>query len=131
MKWRLRRKKEPALRSAGSFIKTCRKTELYRLQVGGKRTITAACQIIANFLTFIQAVHSGLLDGGDVDEHVFSTIIRLNKAETLLGIEPFNGTGSHGILLSCGVDQLFPQAMAKKYCQRPEITALPPKRKGS
>ena len=122
MKFALRHKKEPVIKITDSLMKLCLKTDLDRLQVGGKRTITTACQIVADFLAFIQAVHSSLLDGGDVNEYVLTAIIRLDEAETLLGVEPFYGTGSHGILLSCGVDQLFSLTMAKKYCQRPEKT---------
>jgi hypothetical protein len=47
-------------------------------------------ELEGDLLTFPEIAHASALDCGDVDEHVLAAIIRLNEAETLGGIEPFN-----------------------------------------
>jgi hypothetical protein len=46
-------------------------------------------------LTFSQAGKSRAFDGADVNEHIVSAIVGLNKAKTLLPIEPLNGACRH------------------------------------
>jgi hypothetical protein len=48
-------------------------------------------------------VQASALNSADMNEHICAAIIRLNKAEAFLGIEPFNSSGSHtrNILKRC------------------------------
>jgi hypothetical protein len=50
-------------------------------------------------LTFTQLAQASAFDGADMDEDVLATTLRLDKAITLLGVEPFHGTVIHGSLL--------------------------------
>jgi hypothetical protein len=49
----------------------------------------------ANFLALDDFAHSSALHGGDVNEHIRPAIVRLNKAESLSGIVPFNCANGH------------------------------------
>ena len=58
-----------------------------------------------DLLAILKGAETGSFHGADVDEHVGATVIRCNKAETFLGIEPFDGSGLlllvlHGYCLS-------------------------------
>lgn len=44
--------------------------------------------VVAQLLTLTEVTHASLLDCGDVDENVLSTIVRLNETEALLGVKP-------------------------------------------
>jgi len=47
-------------------------------------------------LAFIEPVQTGAFDGTNVDEHVLAPVIRLDETETLLAVEPLNGSfGRH------------------------------------
>lgn len=48
--------------------------------------------LVADLLTFIQAVESGPLDRADVDEHILAARIGLDESETFGGVEPLDGT---------------------------------------
>src|SRR6185312_4549602 len=43
-----------------------------------------------NGLTLVQRAKARSLDGGNVDEHILSTLLRLNKAIALRRVEPLN-----------------------------------------
>jgi hypothetical protein len=47
--------------------------------------------LIFDNLPFIEAAETGFLDGRDMDKHIFSTTLRLNKSIPFLGIEPLHG----------------------------------------
>jgi hypothetical protein len=49
-------------------------------------------QLVADLLAFDDFAHTGALDGRDMDECVRTTIIRLDEAEALGGIEPFSAS---------------------------------------
>lgn len=51
--------------------------------------------LVAHLLAFIQAIEARTLDGGDMDEYVRTTLVRLNEAITFLAIEPLNGASCH------------------------------------
>jgi hypothetical protein len=56
--------------------------------------------LIRDFLVFdnlplIETAEAGFLDSGDMDKHIFSACLRLNKAVPLLGIEPLHSARSH------------------------------------
>ena len=64
--------------------------------VGGGLTCPLVLDdFVIHFLTFIQAIEARTLDGGNVDENVRTTLIRLNEAISLLAVEPFNGASCH------------------------------------
>lgn len=48
-----------------------------------------------NLLSLIEAAHPGTFDGTDVHENVLAAIIRLNKTEALLAVEPLYRTLRH------------------------------------
>jgi hypothetical protein len=57
--------------------------------------LVIAFHLIAKLLAFDDFAHSGPLDSGDVNENVRAAVIRLNEAEALCGIEPFNCASGH------------------------------------
>src|SRR3569833_2661667 len=82
-------------RAPGTRRKSLR---LERAQVRRRNlAVTAALEVVAVLLAFVQAGQARALDGGDVDEGVLRTIIRLDEAEALGGVEEFYGAGDgHG-----------------------------------
>jgi hypothetical protein len=52
-------------------------------------------RISQEFLALVQIAYSRPFDGRNVDEHVLRTIVGLDKAVSLLGVEPLYGSGSH------------------------------------
>jgi hypothetical protein len=65
------------------------------LKVSGIRLTALGDDVELDLLALIQARKPGALDRADVDEDILRTVIRLNEAETLLGIKPFNFAGWH------------------------------------
>src|SRR5436190_675239 len=67
------------------------------LQVAGRHfaRLAVALHLIADLLTFDDFAHSGALDGRDVNEGIRAAVVRLNEAEALGGIEPFNCASGH------------------------------------
>ena len=57
--------------------------------------LVVAFHLVADLLAFDDFAHAGPFDGGDVDEHVRTAVVRLNEAEALGGIEPFNCASGH------------------------------------
>jgi len=57
--------------------------------------LVVALHVVTDFLAFDDFAHSSALDGRDVDERVSAAIVRLNEAEALGGIEPFNCASGH------------------------------------
>jgi hypothetical protein len=55
---------------------------------------------VRNLLTFCQAGKPRPLNGADVNKHIVSTIIGLEKAKALLTVEPLDGTCRHFALQS-------------------------------
>src|SRR5262249_7722736 len=68
-----------------------------RDQVLGRGLASPAIRydLIRDLLTLVEAVHSGPLDGADVDEHVVAAIVRLDESEALLAVEPLHGSLGH------------------------------------
>jgi hypothetical protein len=52
-------------------------------------------KIKADLLTVIQRAQAGLFDGGDVDKDILTAVLRLDEAEALLGIKPFDSADGH------------------------------------
>jgi hypothetical protein len=61
--------------------------------------LVVALHVVANLLALDDFAHTGALDGRNVDECVRTAIVRLNEAEALGGIKPFN--------CACGHDEPF------------------------
>jgi hypothetical protein len=75
---------------------------LDHLQMAGARLATLGDEFVADLLRFIEGRQTSALDGADMNEHVLRTVIRLDKAEALLRIEPLNFACRHiGNLSSC------------------------------
>src|SRR5690349_16221345 len=69
------------------------------LEIGSRRLAAVLDHVIADLLAIAQRADARTLHRGDVDEDVLRTIIRLNEAITLLGVEPFDCTSSHSFPL--------------------------------
>src|SRR5215510_7379653 len=65
------------------------------LKVRGGQLPALTHNVVGELLPFMQAAHSGTLDGGNMHEHIFSAIVRLDEAEALLRIEKLHRTLSH------------------------------------
>jgi|SRR6185312_2644994 len=67
-------------------------------QIFGRRfaAATISDDIEGDLLSLIEGAHSGALDRADVDEHIIVAVLRLDKAEALLAIEPLHGSLVHG-----------------------------------
>jgi hypothetical protein len=57
--------------------------------------LVVTLHVIANLLAFNDFAHASAFDGGDMDKCVRATVVRLNEAVALGGIEPFNGASGH------------------------------------
>jgi hypothetical protein len=62
----------------------------------------------AHLLAFVQGMHAGALDSGDVNKHIRAAIVRLNEAIALGGIEKLNNTGIHDDFLSIDIEKSGP-----------------------
>ncbi len=69
------------------------------LQVGRRGLSAVSHDLVADLLSFVEGVLTCLLDRRDVDENIFSTIVRLDEAEALRRVEPFNSTSRHSLFL--------------------------------
>jgi hypothetical protein len=65
------------------------------LQIRGGQFAALAHNVVADLLSLIEVAHAGAFDRGNVDEYIFSTILRLYEAKAPLGIEKLNCTCSH------------------------------------
>lgn len=67
------------------------------LQIAGRHLagLGVALKIVGDFLAFGDFTHARSFDGGDVNESINPAIVRLDKAETFGGIEPFNCASGH------------------------------------
>ena len=67
------------------------------LQVAGRHLarLAVALEVVADLLAFHELAHSGALYGGDVNKRIGAAIVRLNEAEALRRIEPFNCASGH------------------------------------
>jgi len=69
---------------------------LGRTQIDGRHpTALALFKLVSQLLAFIETVHTGPLDSGDMNENVSAPSRRLDESVTFLGIEPFDRTGRH------------------------------------
>jgi len=67
-----------------------------RFQTGrGDPAIASGHCLKGDALTFVQASHTRLLHGADMHEYVLRAVVRRNKAVSLRGIEPLDGSAFH------------------------------------
>src|SRR5437667_3453981 len=67
-------------------------------QIDGRGlALLAALNVETQPLTLAQIADARAFDCGDVDEHVLRAVLGLDEAIPLLGIEPFDGAGSHDV----------------------------------
>ncbi len=74
--------------------------------LGRTFTVLTGLNFVRDLLAFVQGAESGAFDGRNVHERIFRTIVRLDEAITLSGIEPFNGAFSHIRILNHDVTGL-------------------------
>jgi len=48
-----------------------------------------------DLLSLVEGMHTGAFDGADVHEDILAAVVRLDKAEAFLAIEPLHGSLRH------------------------------------
>ena len=76
------------------------------------RLAALADDVVADFLTFIEAAQSCALNCADVHEHIFAAVAGLNETEALLGVKPLHGSRRHGIPFHYNRNALPPHLQA-------------------
>lgn len=56
-------------------------------------------KLVAHRLAFVQIAEARTLNGADVNEHVASAVVRLDKSKTFCWVEPLYFTGIHSVYL--------------------------------
>jgi hypothetical protein len=56
--------------------------------------------VIGDLLTLVKIVEPGTLDGADMHENILASVIRLDEAKALRGVEPLHSSLRHETLLS-------------------------------
>jgi len=80
----------------GTEVPPFNRLSLNRAKIDGRHpTALTLLKLVAEPLSFPQIIHSGALDGRDVDEDVSTAALGLDKSIALLRIEPFDRTGRH------------------------------------
>src|SRR3954451_14048208 len=64
----------------------------------GLRTLGASGDVELDLLVLVERLVTAGLDGGVVDEDVLAAAVLCNETETLLGVEPLDGSLSHVLL---------------------------------
>src|SRR4249919_2287341 len=77
------------------FVRPSAGTRSFDLQVLRRRLAAVADNFILDLLTFVERAEAGALHCRDMDEHVLSTILRLDEAEALRRVEPLYRSGRH------------------------------------
>jgi len=81
---------------------TSSSSSLDHLQMAGARLAALGDELVADLLRFVEGRQTSAFDRADMNEHILRTVIRLDEAEALLGIEPLNFACRHiGNLSSC------------------------------
>lgn len=80
---------------------------LERADVFCLQALLALCDIELDTLVFFQRTVAVGLNGAEVREHVGTSVIGGNEPESLIGVEPFNGSLGHGISLFVLGDRSF------------------------
>jgi len=89
-------KKNPA-GGRGLFLKSaCAARQLGRLDVHGRRTLRALFYIKRYLLAFGQAFEAAALNGRVMNKHIFTAVLRGNKAKAFSIVEPLYCSCRHG-----------------------------------
>src|SRR5207253_11192619 len=72
----------------------CSKLALLQIHGRGLSSI-AALEVEAHLLPLVQIADTGALDRRDMNKHILRTVLGLNEAVTLCGVEPLHGSNSH------------------------------------
>ena len=106
--------KRPGARPGPSFHRTdgrrrtCTTPEpLLHLEIFRQFLAAIGDDFVLNVLAFVERAQSGALDGGDVNEHILATALRLDKAITLGRVEPLHSACSHYQSPSLLEEQVF------------------------
>ena len=59
----------------------------------GLRAFLAACHVELDLLAIFEFAVAAGLDGGVVDEDVRTAAVLFDESESLIGVEPFDGSG--------------------------------------
>ena len=62
----------------------------------GLGAFLAARHVELDLLAVLEFAVSASFDGGVVDEDVGTALVLLDESESLVGVEPLDGTGGHG-----------------------------------
>src|SRR6516162_8610679 len=89
---------------------------LYGLQIFSARLSAPRISLSLEgyLLPFGQPMKARTLDRANVNKHVRPTIVRLNKAEAFLAVEPLHNTRSH-FRLQCSLIRLLPTKHVSKF----------------
>jgi len=68
-----------------------------RLDIAGGLLAALGYDFEADLLALVQRAHAGALHCSDVHEHILRTIVRLNEAVALLGIEKLHSSDRHQV----------------------------------
>src|SRR6185312_2599526 len=77
--------------TSGVVSKTLERTKVH----GSDLAVTSALGFEVDLLAFAERLEAGALNGRDMHENVVATLFRLNKAVTLLTIEPLHSPVRH------------------------------------
>src|SRR5207253_10579876 len=72
----------------------CSKLALLQIHGRGLSSITAL-EVEAYLLALVQIADTGAFDRRDMNKHILRTVLGLNEAVTLCGVEPLHGSNSH------------------------------------
>src|SRR5580698_4470751 len=75
-------------------VRLCRSGGLQIIR-RGLASLSVCDQVKSNFLSLVEAVESGALNGADVNEHILAAIVRLDEAKAFLAVEPLYGSLRH------------------------------------
>jgi hypothetical protein len=75
-----------------------------KLACGHLARLAVTLKFKAELLAFNDRAHAGAFDGRDVNEDVGAAVVRLNEAEALGGIEPFNCASGHNEPFHSNID---------------------------
>src|SRR6267154_4817760 len=64
----------------------------------GRLAVLPLLELVGDLLVLVEIAEAGAFHRRDVHEYVLGLVVRLNEAETLARVEPFHGTGRHGVL---------------------------------
>jgi hypothetical protein len=91
------------------------KRPLLDLEIASGLLAAISDHFVIDLLAFIERAQPGSLYGGDMHEHVFASVLRLNKTKSLIRIEPLHCTAchKHSPLFGSPLRRAIPEYMPK------------------